>query len=238
MLSLIDLLRAGTVDLEVAAWLAAAISRGTSFLVGALPGGAGKTTVMGALLNFVPADCNLHAADSGATIRAAATRSDGRRDCYICHEIGAGPYYAYLWGREAREFFALPAAGHLIATNLHADTYEQCRDQLCLDNGVADEDFYGCRICAFIHQVGRGWRDARRRLVTIWESDGRSPHRCLWRWEAGSDSFRRLEESRLAKSGDPFVDDIRDLLESMDAEGLCTIDEVRSRFLSFVADRQ
>ena len=37
----------------------AAIGNGASFMVGANPGGAGKTTVMGALLNLVPDDAEL-----------------------------------------------------------------------------------------------------------------------------------------------------------------------------------
>jgi hypothetical protein len=54
MLSIVDLIEAGTMSREVAAYSLAAIGAGASFMVGALPGGAGKTTVMGALLNFVP----------------------------------------------------------------------------------------------------------------------------------------------------------------------------------------
>ena len=54
MLSLVDLIKAGTVDLRLAAYLAAAMHSGASLLVGARPGAAGKTTVMCALLNFLP----------------------------------------------------------------------------------------------------------------------------------------------------------------------------------------
>ena len=46
MLSLVDLIAAGTVDLPLAAYLAAAMRSGASLLLGARPGGAGKTTVM------------------------------------------------------------------------------------------------------------------------------------------------------------------------------------------------
>ena len=44
MLSLVDLIDAGTVDLPLAAYLAATMRSGASLLVGARPGGAGKTT--------------------------------------------------------------------------------------------------------------------------------------------------------------------------------------------------
>jgi hypothetical protein len=54
MLSVVDLLEAGTLSLAQAAWLAARVAEGSSWLVGARPGGAGKTTVMAALLAMVP----------------------------------------------------------------------------------------------------------------------------------------------------------------------------------------
>jgi len=49
MLSLIDLLKDESVSLPMAGYLAAAMRGGASLLVGANPGGAGKTTVMCAL---------------------------------------------------------------------------------------------------------------------------------------------------------------------------------------------
>jgi Flp pilus assembly CpaF family ATPase len=44
MLSIVDLIDAGTMSPELAAYSLAAIGGGASFMVGALPGGAGKTT--------------------------------------------------------------------------------------------------------------------------------------------------------------------------------------------------
>jgi type IV secretory pathway ATPase VirB11/archaellum biosynthesis ATPase len=61
MLSLVDLIEAGTLDLPLAAYLAAAMRAGASLMVGARPGGAGKTVVMCALLNFLPDDTVIRA---------------------------------------------------------------------------------------------------------------------------------------------------------------------------------
>ena len=68
MLSLVDLIKAGTVDLRLAAYLAAAMHSGASLLVGARPGAAGKTTVMCALLNFLPDRTAIRAVDSQAIL--------------------------------------------------------------------------------------------------------------------------------------------------------------------------
>ena len=62
MLSVFDLLAAKTLELDLAAYLMARISKGSSFMVGSVPGGAGKTTVMCALLNFLPIDLPIVAA--------------------------------------------------------------------------------------------------------------------------------------------------------------------------------
>jgi len=180
MLSIVDLLEAGTFTTELAAYALAAISDGASFLVGAQPGGAGKTTVMGALLNFVPPGVELVAADGAATI-AEGRGAQGRqtRRCYICHEIGDGQYYAYLWGENLRAYFDLPSAGHMLATNLHADTFEQARHQICETNRVPETALRGVALMFFLSVRRRGW-DVSRHIDTVWASDGVDGHRQIF----------------------------------------------------------
>lgn len=175
MLSVVDLIEAGTMTRELAEYSLAAIGSGASFMVGALPGGAGKTTVMGALLNFVPRDVLLVAADSGDAI-VHGLRNAAQRCCYVCHEIGEGPYYAYLWGQPLRRYFSLPAAGHMIATNLHADTFEQAQQQVCGENGVPAADFRRMNLVFFL-SLSRRRNEWVRRVAGVWESDGRCDHR-------------------------------------------------------------
>lgn len=176
MLSVKDLLAAGTITEELAAYSLAAIGGGASFMIGALPGGAGKTTVMGALLNFVPAGVELAVADGLDAIHAAlGDRGQRTRRCYICHEISPGPYYAYLWDEAIRAFFELPTAGHTLATNLHADTFDQAADQLHKDNALGEEAFRRMNLIYFLSLTGRG--PVKRRVAEVWETDGMRPHR-------------------------------------------------------------
>jgi hypothetical protein len=181
MLSIVDLIEAGTMSRELAAYSLAAIGNGASFMVGALPGGAGKTTVMGALLNFVPRDVSLTAADSESTI-ACGLAERSRRRCYVCHEIGAGHYYAYLWGKALRVYFTLPAAGHMMATNLHADTFEQARRQVCEENGVDALAFRRMNLIYFL-ALRRSASGVSRQIAAVWESDGKSEHRQVFSGE-------------------------------------------------------
>ena len=49
-LSIVDLIQAGTLSVEMAACAMRAMHQGASLLTGARPGGAGKTTLMAAIL--------------------------------------------------------------------------------------------------------------------------------------------------------------------------------------------
>ncbi len=179
MLSLIDLIDAETVDLGLAAYLAAAMRSGASLLVGARPGGAGKTAVMCALLNFLPDRTAIRPVDGPAVL------AEGQRDphpgdtCYLAHEIGSGYYYAYVWGSEARAFLRLAAQGHIIASNLHADTLEETQDQLCRENGVATEHLDAVTLKIYLRvERTRGWA-VQRRVSHVYESDG-NRDRLIW----------------------------------------------------------
>ena len=220
MLSIVDLIEAQTFTAELAAYALAAIGGGASFMVGALPGGAGKTTVMGALLNFVSADVDLVVADGMAAMAPRSTADVHR--CYVCHEIGPGPYYAYLWGEELRAYFELPTAGHMLATNLHADTYPQARAQICDDNDVPAEAL--CRMnLMFFLSVNQSGGSVSRRVVEVWESDGRDPHRRVF----AADSPEPIAElSRLVSVAD--VAGARRTIDELSVRQARTIKQVRT----------
>lgn len=220
MLSIVDLVEAETVTRELAAYCLAAIGGGASFLIGALPGGAGKTTVMGALLNFVPAGVRLVPADGIESIELGMKAPPSARRCFICHEIGSGPYYAYLWGEELRQYFRLATAGQMLATNLHADTYEQAREQICGTNGVPDSALRRMSLMFFL-SVGRG---GRRRIEQAWESDGRQAHRRIYDASAPAGT---VGPSLLVN--DDALESARGVVDDLLAGGARTIQEVRAR---------
>ncbi len=217
MLSIVDLIEAGTLSRELSAYSMAAVGAGASFLVGAVPGGAGKTTVMCALLNFVPPGVHLAAADSMATIQQGL-KSPSPRRCYICHEIGRGSYYAYLWGRELREYFELPMAGHMLATNLHADTYRQARQQIVDECGVEKEALRRVNLMYFLSITG-----GRRRIERVYESDGTTDHKPVY--VAGT-ATSPAKNSRLVN--EKQIDAARRHIEKIIRSGESTIEEVRS----------
>lgn len=187
MLSLIDLIEAQTLTREMAAWLTERIEAGASVLVGANPGGAGKTAVMGALLTMLPPGERVHVTHSsrGFGFRSAKSdghwRSAGAGDCVVAYEISPASYEAYIWGEEVRAFLERATAGARLVANLHADTLEEARDQIVTDNGATRAAFNAFDVFVPI-TVGGGFGGRTRTIERLdyrgadgWTHTGRSP---------------------------------------------------------------
>jgi hypothetical protein len=224
MLSLVDLIKADTMDLPLAAYLAAAMRSGVSLLVGARPGAAGKTTVMCALLNFLPDRTTIRPVDSRAVLAEARQDPDPGQVCYLAHEISPASYYAYIWGDEARAFFALTGQGHSIACNLHADTLEQTRSQLCRENGVARSHLGAVNLKVYLEvQRTSGW-NLRRWVNAVYESDG-TQDRLSWMRDAGGAFTRQYRKSLLTTCAQE--EQYAQFLATLLRQDICRIETVR-----------
>jgi hypothetical protein len=233
MLSLVDLIEAGTLDLALAAYLAAAMRSGASLLVGARPGGAGKTAVMCALLNFLPTQTSIRAVDGWSALEDETQSSPGQT-CYLAHEISSAPYYAYVWGRMARAFFGLTAEGHIIASNLHADTLEETREQLCGENPVDQLHLNAVTLKVYLRvERTRGW-SMRRWLGCVYESDGRQD-RLLWVGErAGVFTRQEPAGSAVVSAGQEKI--YAEFLSNLVRQDLRRIEDVRRALVQQPAD--
>ena len=181
MLSVADLIEAETMSLPLAAALTTRIASGASFMVGANPGGAGKTTVMCALLNFLPKDVDILPATPENIQQTSATLP--HRECYVCHEIGAGSYFAYLWGESLRQYCALGNHGLMLATNLHADTLDETVEQVCRVNRVPLEQFRHFSLLIYL-RVNK----PSRIIHQVYVSNAGQPH--VLAYDAASGVFR------------------------------------------------
>jgi hypothetical protein len=229
MLSIRDLLDAGTLDFEVSRYLLAAISGLGSFLVGAMPGGAGKTTVMGALLNFLP-DIDIIPTETSKVITDGLSLSEPK--CYLAHEIGRGRWYSYIWGRDVGNFLEL-AKTHVVAGNLHADDIE---DVLSHD-GIDDENITKLDLLIFMRVI-RSITGTTRRVSSVLENQGGTGSEAfkpVFVWNSSEDAFDTVAEPRL-------VDEVElewagRTLQDIVERDLRTIDEVRSAVLSALPRR-
>jgi hypothetical protein len=223
MLSLVDLLEAGSVDLPLAAYLAAAMRGGASLLVGARPGGAGKTAVMCALLNFLPDRTAIRPVADWAVLAQGLNDAQAGRACYLAHEIGAGSWYAYVWGEQARAFFQLAAEGHIVASNLHADTLQETRAQLCKENGVPWSHLAAVTLKVYLGvERGPGW-SIRRWVSRVYESDGVEDRLLFEGLRDGT--FRQVAESGIVSPAEEAQ--YASFLSVLQHQGCRTMEEVR-----------
>lgn len=226
MLSMIDLINAESVNLDLAAYLVAMMRNGASLLVGARPGGAGKTAVMVACLNFVPDDTEIVVVDQPSAVYNEGEVGDHNR-CFLAHEIGAGTYYAYVWGKEAREFFALTEKGYTIASNLHTDTLEQLITQLCEQNHIPKPlvDNVTMKIFLRMRRSPAGlWQRWVRR---VYENDGGVDH-LIWIGDQNG-IFTRIKKSSYVTTADESA--AAHFLNSCQEKNLVTIESLRQELI-------
>jgi hypothetical protein len=239
MLSLVDLLDAGTVNLDMAAEMAYVAAHGGSFLTAAGPGGVGKTTLMGAVLGFLPPGVEIVTIEGPAALRGLQRSTPTRPQCLVVHEIGSGPYYGYLWGTAVGRYFEIAMApGRSLASNLHAETYEQAIGKLTERTLRVSRQALGA-VDFFAFMAARG---GRRRVTAVWEadSDAATGHTEAWRWRAEDDVFepvspaaaaetiaRRLDQT--VETAEVDLARLRAFLTHAQADGIRRMEDLRQR---------
>jgi hypothetical protein len=118
-----DLLRDGTVDAETGAVLWAALARRKSVAVAAGPSGVGKTTLLTALLEFLPADS--HRIYLRGSFESFAFISDAtvhpNESVMLINEIS--PHLPiYLWGPAVARALAATERGFSVLATAHAES--------------------------------------------------------------------------------------------------------------------
>ena len=123
-LSVVDLLAAGNFDARTAALLWLLIGSRASIVVAADPSGAGKTTTLTALGDFLPRDtARIYLRGWSETFDFLDT-ADPARSYLLCNEISAH-LPVYLWGRRVRQLFDAFARGFAFGATMHADTPDE-----------------------------------------------------------------------------------------------------------------
>ena len=228
-LSIVDLVQAGTLSVEMAACGMRAMAEGASILTGARPGGAGKTTLMASFLHLLPPGVRIVTVDRPSVIAEARAHPPDEPLCYLAHEIGSGHWYGYIWGRDVPAFLSLIGGPRRAASCLHADTLEELADILgSAPLGASREALGRVGLILFMH-VRPGPRGMRRRVAAFHEPDGRGAHRLLYRWHEPSDAFERVEPPRDPQGLAPYEDFIQRLVDAGEADAQA----VRRKALAF-----
>jgi hypothetical protein len=228
-LTVVDLIRAGTISVDMAACACRAIAEGASLLTGARPGGAGKTTLMASLLHLLSPDVPIVTVDSPEVLYEDEASAIDQPACYLVHEIGAGHWYAYLWGPDVARYVGLSQGRRRIASCLHADTLEELKDILCsAPLGVEQEALGRVELILFMY-VGRTTASYQRRVSTYWEADGNGGHRLLFQWRPDSDRFHQTDDIRDPTGLERYVEFLQRLVE----EGEIDARSMRRKVLRF-----
>jgi len=239
MLSLVDLVLAGTVSAELAGELAFAALSGASFITAAGPGGVGKTTLMAALLGLVPPGARVRIVASARDIHRAES-ADGLT-YHVVHEIGSGHYLGYLWGEAVGRYVGLISPADRIASNVHANTMAEALEQLeGSPLSVERERLAGVDLWLFMKADG-GFATPRRRVVSVWTSNGEQFEE-TWRLDARRDMHVRCSDgpvvARLgsgrggnASSSADRVAELTRLLERLAEERVVALEDVRRSIL-------
>jgi flagellar protein FlaI len=239
-LSIVDLVADGTLTAEMAAFCWQAVHGGVSYLTGAVPGGAGKTTLMAGLLGFLPPGERVVTVGDRSAIDSALAGDLSQPATLLAHEIGRGHWFGYIWGPEAVDFFSLAGSGVRAVTCLHADDAEQAWGILG-PLGVARESFESVPLQLFIVVDRRGGRVLRRVRWVYFRVQGLL--RPVYAWSRESDEFERLtsrddlcQAMAEAAGSSPDEQEARwrereAILEDMLREGVFAYEDVRRRIL-------
>lgn len=228
-LTMVDLILAGTITVPMAAEAMRAMHHGASLLTGARPGGAGKTTLMAALLHLLPPGVPIITVDRPDLLEKAAQRSADEPACYLAHELGSGNWYGYIWGRQVGQFLSLIQGQRRIASCLHADTLSELTSILTSPPLHVSRKLVGRIGLLMFMFAGPIAGRFRHRVTTFHEADGRGGHRLLFQWDQKSDSHVPVAPPEEPERLEPYEQFIRRLVDEGQADALA----VRGKVVDF-----
>lgn len=198
-ITILDLIRNGTLSAPMAATLWAAVQEGRSFLTVAIPRLAGKTTTANAVLGLLSPQVPVHRL-SGDVAEMARLKREAKGGYLVVGEFSQGPVPGYIWGEPVRRVFDTLTAGYSLVTSLHAPGLNEAFHDICAGNGVSDQAASRIGFLLYIRRFGDSPESFWRRVAEIHEIDqvrqGRPEGRLLYRWVEGEDRFEAVEPSR------------------------------------------
>ena len=195
-LSVVDLIDANTINVDMAAYLFCCVANGASFLTAAQPGGAGKSTVLAALLNFLPPGTRIVTTSRPGVIDEELRHKPNEPTCVLAHEIGSGRWFGYIWGESVAKYFRLIEGRRRIGSCQHADTMEELTAILsAAPLHVTEEELLRVDLALFMHVQG-GFAGTRRRVCAVHECSGHD-HPMVFTWHKRDDAFEKLTRSVL-----------------------------------------
>jgi len=251
-LSLLELVNFDSLNLRLAGIFWLLMEHRASVLVAAGPSNAGKSTLLNALLGFLPSEENQIQLEGQAEDFKFSEYSNPTNTYMVADELS--PYGFYLWGDEAKTAFDLLSRGYGLGSTIHARTIKETVGILYNGLGLTLSQIARLDVIITIKVVG-DWRVAtgpKRRvetagLLTGVEEGALSLVGIASRnQESGELEFTGEEELYAAISGRFGIkqDQIRleiqqreKLLDNLLAEGRYSPDEVRKAVGEFYRNK-
>ena len=238
--TIVDLIRNGTMSARMAAVLWAAVDSRLSFVVIAIPRLAGKTTTVDAILSLLPADVPVHrtygSAEEMDALDEAATGG-----YVVIPEFSQGPRPGYIWGEPVQRVFETMATGYSLVTTMHAPGVEEAIHDICEGCGVSDEAASRVDLALYILRFGEDDDTFWRRVSDLREidrvRDGRTEGRQLFRWVDSDDRFEAVEQPAFMRGAEAELDHRTALLEELAASARRSPEDVERMARSFAEGR-
>ena len=205
-LSIAQIIALRSVDAETIALTWLLLEHGASLTIAgptAPVPGAGKSTTMHALLQFLPAGSSVAYMSGKYETFAFTSLPDSRpANTYaLCNEI-SDHQTTYMWGATARRYLTLPAHGYHIATTVHADTIDDVLHLYQHDLRLRPEDIRRLGLIINTGLVGNAKSQQRRWLTTHFIQPQPDPNHpdaiiplLLSRWNQTNDTFEHASAS-------------------------------------------
>jgi flagellar protein FlaI len=177
--SIVELIRGGTLDSELAATIWLLVEAGVPFIVAGEGQGTGKTTLLGALLDFVkPATTIVDLAGESETFDwlpqatelgwlhgadPSTNRARIKPDTTLLVAAELSDHLpVYTWGAAARLAVRAASIGYGLAATIHADSLDEVFDELRRPPvGLTDDELSHVGLVLVLMRLGRD----RRRVV-------------------------------------------------------------------------
>lgn len=197
--TIVDLVRNGTMNADMAATLWAAVDQQLSFLTVALPRLAGKSTTSYAALNLRRPEVPLHEV-AGEPPVMRQLQQEKRGGYLVVAEFSRAPMYGYIWGEAVQRVFDTLPYGYSLQTSLHADSVVEGIQVVTRGIGIPDEQAAAFNLVLYIQRFGDPSTGYWRRLSEIFEvegvENGRPVGQTLFRWHQTDDSFDQAASPR------------------------------------------
>jgi hypothetical protein len=200
--SIVDLIQGGTLDVELAALLWLLVGSRVPVVVAAGPPLTGKTTLLTALLDFLPPGVERILCDGVTGPGDAIERADPRRSVLLVPEL-SDHVPVYSWGADARAIVRSASSGIGIATTIHGERLEDVLEQLSSPPVSLSSDELSYLGVVIVMRAGRLGERLLRRVVAahyvrpvardVGGHVQRLPPAVLATWDAAHDSFEHFE---------------------------------------------